>query len=84
MSLSRKTMEHPILVLITFALLGILGAFTFSKIAIALMPDVDNPYVMIMTTYQNAGPESVEQTVTKVIENAVVSVNGVKNQFDFV
>ena len=78
MSLSRKTMEHPILVLITFALLGILGAFTFSKIAIALMPDVDNPYVMIMTTYQNAGPESVEQTVTKVIENAVVSVNGVK------
>ena len=78
MSLSRKTMEHPVLVLIVFALLGMLGIFTFSKVAIALMPDVDNPYVMIFTTYQNAGPESVEQTVTKVIENAVVSVNGVK------
>ena len=84
MSLSRKTMEHPILVLITFALLGILGAFTFSKIAIALMPDVDNPYVMIMTTYQNAGPESVEQTVTKVIENAVQCKRRKKNQLYFV
>ena len=78
MSLSRKTMEHPVLVLIVFVLLGMIGIFTFSKVAIALMPDTDNPYVMIMTTYSNAGPESVEQTVTKVIENAVVSVNGVK------
>jgi len=79
MSISRKTMEHPILVLIIFALLGLMGIFTFSKVAVALMPDVDSPYVMIMTSYPNAGPESVEQTVTKVVESAVVSVNGLKN-----
>ena len=79
MSLSRKTMDHPVLILIVFFLLGMLGIFTFSKIAIALMPETENPYVMIMTTYRNAGPESVEQTVTKVIESAVVSVNGLKN-----
>ena len=79
MSLSRKTMDHPILILIIFLLLGMLGIFTFSKIAIALMPDTENPYVMISTTYRNAGPESVEQTVTKLIESAVVSVNGLKN-----
>lgn len=79
MSLSRKTMDHPVLILIVFFLLGMLGIFTFSKIAIALMPETENPYVMIMTTYSNAGPESVEQTVTKVIESAVVSVNGLKN-----
>ena len=79
MSLSRKTMDHPVLILIAFFLLGMLGIFTFSKIAIALFPETENPYVMIMTTYKNAGPESVEQTVTKVIESAVVSVNGLKN-----
>ncbi len=79
MSLSRKTMDHPILILIIFALLGMLGIFTFSKVAIALFPDTENPVLMIMTTYTNAGPESVEKTVTKTIESAVVSVNGLKN-----
>jgi len=79
MSLSRKTMDHPVLILIVFVLLGMLGIFTYSKIAVALMPETENPNVMIMTTYTNAGPESVEQTVTKLIESAVVSVNGLKS-----
>lgn len=79
MSVSRKTMDHPVLILIVFVLLGLLGIFTFSKIAIALFPETENPVVMIMTTYSNAGPESVESTITKPIESAVVSVNGLKS-----
>lgn len=79
MSLSRKTMDHPVLILIIFTLLGLLGIFTFSKIAIALFPETENPTVMIMTTYSNAGPESVETTITKPIESAVSSVNGLKS-----
>ncbi|MCQ2576042.1 MAG: efflux RND transporter permease subunit [Treponema sp.] len=79
MSLSRKTMDHPILILIVFVLLGLLGIFTYSKVAIALFPETENPYLMIMTTYPNAGPESIEKTVTKTIESAVVSVNGLKS-----
>ena len=79
MSLSRKTLEHPVLILIVFALLGVVGIFTLSNVAIALMPEVENPSLSINTTYTNAGPESVEKTVTKVIENAVMSVNGLKN-----
>jgi len=79
MSLSRKTMEHPVLILIVFVLLGMLGIFTFSKIAIALFPEVENPYLMVMTTYTNAGPEAVEKSVTKVVESAVVSANGLKS-----
>ena len=79
MSLSRKTLEHPVLILIVFALLGVVGIFTLSNVAIALMPEVENPSLSIFTTYTNAGPESVEKTVTKVIENAVMSVNGLKN-----
>lgn len=79
MSLSRKTMDHPILILIIFTLLGLLGIFTYSKIAIALWPETENPAVTISTSYPNAGPESVEKTVTKPIESAVVSVSGLKS-----
>ena len=78
MSISRKTMDHPVLILIVFTLLGFLGIFTYSKIAVALFPETENPTVMIMTTYPNAGPESVESTITKPIESVVSSVNGLK------
>ena len=56
-----------------------MGIFTFGKVAIALMPEVENPFLMISTSYPNAGPESVEKTITKPIESAVMNVNGLKN-----
>ena len=78
MSLSRKTLEHPVLVLIVFVLLGIIGISSINNIAISLFPDIDSPYVMVSTTYSNAGPESVEKSVTKVLESSLISVNGLK------
>lgn len=79
MSVSRQTLNHPVLVLIVFALLGFVGIFTLKNVAIGLFPEVDSPYIMISTTYTNAGPEAIEKTVTKVLESSLVSVSGLKN-----
>ena len=79
MSLSRKTLEHPVLILIVFALFGMLGIFTLSNVATALLPEMENPSLSINTTYPNADPESVEKSITRLIESAVMSVNGLKN-----
>ena len=78
MSVSKKTLDHPVLTLIVFALLGVIGLFTLKNVAVSLMPDVDSPFISIRTTYRNAGPESVEKTVTKVLEGSLVSVSGLK------
>lgn len=78
MSISKQTLAHPILTLIVFALLGVLGVFTLKNVALSLMPEVDYPYIYIGTSYPNAGPESVEKSVTEVLESALVSVNGLK------
>lgn len=78
MSVSRQTLAHPVLALIVFTLFGFVGIFTVKNVAIGLFPDVDSPYVMISTTYTNAGPESVEKTITKVLESSLVSVSGLK------
>lgn len=78
MSVSRQTLAHPVLALIVFTLLGFVGIFTVKNVAIGLFPDVDSPYIMISTTYTNAGPESVEKTITKVLESSLVSVSGLK------
>ena len=79
MSISKKTLQHPVLTLIVFVLLGIIGIFTIKNVAISLMPDVDSPYLMVRTTYTNAGPESVEKSVTKILEAQLISVSGLKN-----
>ncbi len=78
MSVSQKTLEHPVLTLIVFVLLGIMGVFVIRNISLSLYPDMDNPYVMISTTYENAGPEAVEKSVTEVLESGLVSVSGLK------
>ena len=77
--ISEKTMQHPILLLMVFTLLGLTGVFTMSKTSLSLMPDVDMPYLTVSATYTNAGPESVEKSVTKPIEDALVSLSGLKN-----
>ncbi|WP_149554011.1 efflux RND transporter permease subunit [Treponema pectinovorum] len=79
MSISKKILDHPVLTLIVFALLGIIGLFTLKNVAISLMPDVDFPYINVRTTYKNAGPESVEKSVTKILEAQLVSVSGLKS-----
>ena len=78
MSITKTTLRHPVLTLIVFVLLGIMGLFTLKNVSISLMPDVDYPYLNINTTYQNAGPESVEKSVTKLLESQLVSVTGLK------
>ena len=57
--ISEKNLQHPVLVLMFFALLGIMGLFTLNKVSIALMPDTDMPYLSVSATYTNAGPESL-------------------------
>ena len=79
MNMTKKVMEHPVLTLCAFLLIAIVAAFTFGNIKIDLMPDMELPMVMVMTTYNNAGPESVEKSVTETLENGLVSVSNLKN-----
>lgn len=77
--ISEKTLQHPVLMLIIFALLGVMGLFTISNTEISLMPDIDTPYLTVVSSYTNAGPESVEKSVTQPIENALASLSNLKN-----
>ena len=81
MSIARKNLEHPVLVLIVFALLAAVSLYKKKNVALGLFPDIDSPYVMVSATYANAGPESVEKTVTEILEGALISVNGLKNLY---
>jgi len=55
-----------------------MGLAVVKDIKINLMPDVKEPFLMISASYENAGPETVETAVTKVIEESLVTINNLK------
>lgn len=55
------------------------GVFSFMRLQLDLYPDMDIPYILVMTTYTGASPADIETLVSRPIEETAVSVTGVKN-----
>ena len=77
MSLAQRVVKRPILIIVLFALILIVALYSLSSVALALIPDVSLPMVMVNTTYTGASPEVVEKTVTKTLEGSLAKVQGV-------
>lgn len=61
-----------------FAAVLLLGVISLSRLKVSLFPDISFPRLTVLTPYSNVGPEEIENLVTRPIEDAVSSVNGVK------
>ena len=79
MGLTSVSIRRPVFILMVVAALIIMGLNSVGKMNLELNPKVDFPFVSVFTAYPGAGPEEIETQVTKKIEDAVASVNGVKN-----
>ncbi len=77
MKLADVSIERPVFATMMIFALIVLGLFSYSKLNIDQFPDVDIPYVTVMTVLRGAGPEQVESDVTKNIEDAVNPIAGV-------
>ncbi len=62
-----------------FVAVAILGLFSLSTLPIDLYPDVETNTIMVMTTYQGASAQDIEQNVTRPLENALNAVNDLKH-----
>lgn len=76
MSVAKRVVGRPVLIAVLFALLGIVSLYILSDIGIDLFPETDNPMLMVRTTYTGASPESVEKTVTRVLESTLTNLSG--------
>jgi hydrophobic/amphiphilic exporter-1 (mainly G- bacteria), HAE1 family len=79
MTLSQRVVNRPVLILVLFALVIIVAIYSIPSIPLALMPSTDMPRMMVTTTYSGAAPETVEKTVTKVLESSLSNVQGIKS-----
>jgi HAE1 family hydrophobic/amphiphilic exporter-1 len=66
------------MVVVIFTILGILGYISYRSLNYELLPKFTLASVTIMTTYPGAGPEEVQNTITKKIEDAVASMENIK------
>jgi len=77
MSIAEFCIKRRVATLMAFIMVIIFGIMSFTTLPLALMPDIEIPMAIVFTTYQ-AGPEEVENLVTKKIENACASVSGME------
>ena len=79
MFLSNLSIKRPVVATVMILALVTLGLFSFKRLSIDLMPDVEIPVLSIITEYPGASPETVEREVSKKIEEAVNPIQGVKH-----
>lgn len=77
--LSKFSVKKPMTVFVCVVIIIVLGAVSFLKMTPDLLPNMDFPYAMIMTTYGGQTPETVESTVTKPLEQSISTIDGVKD-----
>jgi HAE1 family hydrophobic/amphiphilic exporter-1 len=81
MKLSEFSVKHPIFTIMLTLIVIVLGAVSFARLPIDLMPDVTYPTLSIQTSYENASPQEIEELISRPIEAALSAVPGVENIF---
>jgi hydrophobic/amphiphilic exporter-1 (mainly G- bacteria), HAE1 family len=77
MTLADVSVRRPVFAVMMSAALLVLGWFSYRTLGLDLMPKTDYPTVSVMTTLSGASAEEIETTLTKPIEAAVNTINGI-------
>lgn len=76
---SKFSVKKPMTVLVGVVIVIVLGAVAFSRMTPDLLPNINLPYAVIITTYPGAAPEEVETEVTRPIERAMATLDHVED-----
>ena len=76
--ISKFSVKKPYTVLVGVVLAIILGVVSFTRMTADLLPNISLPYVIIMTTYPGASPETVEMVVTQPVEAGMATVSNIE------
>lgn len=77
--MTKFFVKKPFFVVVAVIITLIIGGVSLSNMNTDLMPDMEIPYMMVITTEPGATPAKVENDVTKPLESALGTVNGVEN-----
>lgn len=78
MKISEISIKRPSIIIVLFIILTLGGIFSYSQMGYELIPKFEVNVITVQTVYPGAAPSEVETSVTKVIEDAVASLENVK------
>ncbi len=76
---SQFSVRRPYTVFVAVCLILVLGIISFINMSTDLLPSIELPYIVVMTSYPGASPEQVELAVTRPLEAALGTTGGLKN-----
>ncbi|MDR0304366.1 MAG: efflux RND transporter permease subunit [Chitinispirillales bacterium] len=77
-SLISLPIRRPILITVIYLIVIVIGAFSLLRLPIDLMPEITMPTVSVITDYENAGSQEVEELITRPIESALAGIQGIE------
>lgn len=78
MSIYKSAINKPVTTLLVFVAIIVIGVFSFLRLPIDQFPEMDPPYISVLTVYPGASASEIETNVTKIIENNLNSVDYLK------
>ena len=79
MAIYKTAIQKPVTTALIFVAVIVIGIYSFIKLPVDMFPEMDPPYITVMTTYPGASASEMETNVTKVMENALTSVDHLKH-----
>jgi HAE1 family hydrophobic/amphiphilic exporter-1 len=79
MSIFKTSINKPVTTALIFVAVMVMGLFSLQMLPIDQYPEIEPPYISVMTSYPGANASEVETNVTRLLENSLNSVDGLKN-----
>ena len=79
MNIGKFSVKRPVTIAMASLVLILFGVVSFTRMAIDLMPKMDLPIMAVMANYDGAGPEEVEERVTKPLEASMAGISGMNS-----
>lgn len=76
--LAKFSVKKPYTVIVGIVLILVLGVVAATRMTTDLLPSMELPYAIIVTTYAGASPETVEEAVSKPLESSMATLNNIK------
>ena len=78
MSIYSSAVKQPITTIMVFMAVIVFGLYSLKFLPIDLYPEIDPPFVTVMTTYVGANAEEIETNITKLVEDRLNSIDDLK------
>jgi HAE1 family hydrophobic/amphiphilic exporter-1 len=79
MNLSKLAVRRPVTIMMLVLIVVIIGLVSLSRLPIDLLPKIEVPVAIVITSHEGVGPQEIEKMITRPLEEAIATVNNIEN-----